>query len=196
MSVSLPEEERKKEKMDFNMMARMRRKGVSPASVRQMIGRRGVSYPVNPLQKGGGALVARKRMGPPLKVVRQRGRGKKLKTLGKFFGSDIGKQVLAASVQSVAENAENPYVKTFGTSMAGSMVEERGKKRQDKKKVKSVNSSSSSSDTGGVYFSDEDYLEAIRRKQRGGGLFSSLGKAISVVRKMPNPLRRRYLLGF
>lgn len=183
--------------MDFNMMARMRRKGVTLASVRQMMSRRGVSYPAKFLQKGNG-IGERRRMLPSLVVTKQRGRGKKLKTLGKMLRSDIGKQVLTASVQSVAENAENPYVKTFGTSMAGSMGEERGKKRQDKKKVKSVNSpSSSSSDTGGVYLSDEDFLEAIRRKQRGGGgFFSSLGKAISAARKIPNPLSRRYLLGF
>ena len=187
--------------MDFNMMARMRRKGVTPASVRQMMSRRGVSYPAKFLQKGNG-IGERRRMLPSLVVTKQRGRGKKLKTLGKMLRSDIGKQVLTASVQSVAKNAENPYVKTFGTSMADSMGEERGKKRQDKKKVKSVNSpssssSSSSSDTGGGYLSDEDFLEAIRRKQRGGGgFFSSLGKAISAARKIPNPLSRRYLLGF
>ena len=182
------------------MMVRMRRKGVTPASVRQMMSRRGVSYPAKFLQKGNG-IGERRRMLPSLVVTKQRGRGKKLKTLGKMYRSDIGKQVLAASVQSISANAENPYVKTFGTSMAGSMGEERGKKRQDKKKVKSANlsssSSSSSSDTGGVYLSDEDFLEAIRRKQRGGGgFFSSLGKTISAARKIPNPPSRRYLLSF
>ena len=96
-----------------------------------MISRRGVSYPAEFLQKGG---AVRKRMAPPLIVAKQRGRGKKLKTLGKMFSSDIGKQVLAASVQSVAENAENPYVKTFGTSMAGSMTEENGKKKDKTRK--------------------------------------------------------------
>ena len=85
-------------------MTRMRRRGVTPLIARQTLARRGVSRPLP--QKGYG--VRGKKRVLPFLIDIQRGRGKKMKAVGRFFGSDIGKQVLAASVSSVAENAENP----------------------------------------------------------------------------------------
>lgn len=167
---------KRKEKMDFNMMSRMRRRGVTPLITRQTLGRRGVSRP----QKGYG-VGGKKRVLPTL-IDRQRGRGKKLKAVGRFFGSDIGKQVLAASVSSVAQNAENPYVKSFGTSMADRMKDDRDvKKKQNKKTVHSDMSPVSSSSSYSSGLSDEELLEALARNQRGRGFFDTLGRIGKVV---------------
>ena len=144
-------------------MARMRRSDVPVRLNRSALRRTGVSRPISSLQRGSGMRFR----GPTLSANNrkgQSGRGAIKKGLKAFVNSGLGKEVLAASVQSLGENASNPYAKTFGSSLAESMGGEPSLKKKTNKNRQKTNSSSSQQS---VDLSPEEYILTMKALARG-----------------------------
>ena len=151
------------------MMARMRRGTIAPSLQRSILKRTGVSSPLGYSQKGSG--VRFKGASLSLKNVKrgQSGKGKISKGLKKFAGSTLGREILAASVQSLGENASNPYAKTFGSSLSESMRGEAFGASGERKKKKSTEKTRQdfSGVTSESELSPEEYLRIMKSRARG-----------------------------
>lgn len=126
--------------MNFNHMALMRRDDVLPFATRKMLKRGYVSLPVR--------NVTKRRM--------QTGRGV-LNTVKTALSSQLGKEILAASISSVGENAENGYVKSFGKAFDTSLKK---KKTNSGIMLPALNDAKGSSATSSTGLSSRQMLDA------------------------------------
>lgn len=173
--------------MNFNHMAMMRRNDTLPSRTRKLLKTGYVSM-------GDRHMAAKRRTIPGERVVSQRG-SRILSTLKKAVSSDLGKDILAASVSSVGQNADNGYIKSFGKSFDESIKQKRkshyGNTQPDLTIVNTGNTPVPQN-TGPVAkpsgMSDRQYLRMLRqsgsgirkrrRKNQRGGIHPGLLLAI------------------